>query len=434
MFRYYSSAQNRRADLNVSRYQSTCTKWSRIKEDVTFGSETKGEFFISFLFTRESSLQHNSVIREDECTEIFFAFAIPWSLDQHTSCIRNIQNKLNHAYGQITSPITFQRETVCYSLQNRPIEMITITSPSSTASEHLEKPIFVITSRVHPGETPASHMCNGIIDFLLRLKDERAIAAREHFVFKIIPIVNPDGVANGHYRCDTKGVNLNRCYDDPDQDEHPSIFAIKNKILQWNAKGVLSFVIDLHGHANKKGCFAFGNSHSSNEKKAENIAYTKLVAMNCPYFDFNACNFTEKNMISRDRSTTTTKEGSNRVAIFRETGLTHLYTVEANYNGGRAHHRLCLHESAKPLGNTKNTAESTHSNPSDSLNTRKMERNISLEYVEFNEEMFGCMGRSLIIGALDLLEINPSAAVQQKSTLKTILAVRCWARNYVRRK
>jgi hypothetical protein len=38
------------------------------------------------------------------------------------------------------------------------------------------------------------------------------------------------------------------------------------------------------------------------------------------------------------------KEGAGRVALFRETGLVHLYTIEANYNTGTptyAVHCLC---------------------------------------------------------------------------------------------
>ena len=46
--------------------------------------------------------------------------------------------------------------------------------------------------------------------------DPRALALLNHFVIKIVPMLNPDGVARGHYRFDTLGQNLNRHYDDPD--------------------------------------------------------------------------------------------------------------------------------------------------------------------------------------------------------------------------
>ena len=59
--------------------------------------------------------------------------------------------------------------------------------------------------------------------------------------------------------------------------------------------------------------------------------YSRLVALNSPIFDFTGCNYTEKNM-SRPDKDGESKEGAGRVALFRETGLLHLYTVESNYN------------------------------------------------------------------------------------------------------
>ena len=44
---------------------------------------------------------------------------------------------------------------------------------------------------------------------------------------KVVPCLNPDGVALGHYRADTSGNNLNRFYDNPDAQYHPTVLGVK---------------------------------------------------------------------------------------------------------------------------------------------------------------------------------------------------------------
>ena len=57
---------------------------------------------------------------------------------------------------------------------------------------------------MHPGESNASWMMKGVIEFLVSNTAE-AHALRENFVFKIVPMLNPDGVINGNYRCSLAG-------------------------------------------------------------------------------------------------------------------------------------------------------------------------------------------------------------------------------------
>jgi len=54
----------------------------------------------------------------------------------------------------------------------------------------------VLTGRVHPGESNASWVMKGTLEFLCSA-DPVARSLREAFVFKLLPMLNPDGVVNG---------------------------------------------------------------------------------------------------------------------------------------------------------------------------------------------------------------------------------------------
>lgn len=58
-------------------------------------------------------------------------------------------------------------------------------------------PIIFLSARVHPGESNASWIMEGALRFLLDENAPEAIKARKLFIFKIIPMLNPEGVICG---------------------------------------------------------------------------------------------------------------------------------------------------------------------------------------------------------------------------------------------
>lgn len=152
---------------------------------------------------------------------------------------------------EVRDDIYLYRELLISSYEQRRIDLVTITSFHGIEDKREErlknlfpdyskprchifkdKKIIFISSRVHPGETPASFVLNGFLNLLLDRKNQVASVLRKMYVFKIVPFLNPDGVYNGMYRSDTLGHNLNRVYLNPRLDTQPSIYAVR-KIIRF---------------------------------------------------------------------------------------------------------------------------------------------------------------------------------------------------------
>lgn len=109
-------------------------------------------------------------------------------------------------------------------------------------------------------------------------------------VFYIVPMINPDGVDRGLFRSDSQGQNLNRYYANP-TNQQPEILAIKQFLTAMIDRKLISFCLDLHAHAAKKGIFIYGNSVSDFSKQLQVCLLPKLLQINNPHFDYDACNF-----------------------------------------------------------------------------------------------------------------------------------------------
>ncbi|KFO34586.1 Cytosolic carboxypeptidase 4 [Fukomys damarensis] len=129
---------------------------------------------------------------EDVC---YLAYHYPYTYTALMAHLEILEKSVN------PKQIYFRQDTLCQTLGGNPCPLVTITAmPESNCADHLEqfrrRPYQVITARAHPGESNASWVMKGTLEFLVS-NDPVAQLLRENFIFKIIPMLNPDGVING---------------------------------------------------------------------------------------------------------------------------------------------------------------------------------------------------------------------------------------------
>ena len=96
------------------------------------------------------------------------------------------------------------------------MDLVTITEPLSgdydeSGGTGVRKRTVVVMARQQPGESPSSLIVQGLIDFLVS-KHRVAVQLREKLIFKIFPMMNPDGVFLGNYKGSLFGEELSSCW------------------------------------------------------------------------------------------------------------------------------------------------------------------------------------------------------------------------------
>jgi hypothetical protein len=120
-----------------------------------------------------------------------------------------------------------RQETIGKSVDGRPLVLLTVTDP--TAPERGKKVAWLMF-RQHSWEAGSSWTGEGAIRHLL---SPAAAALRKQFVFKVLPLCDPDGVARGGVRFNVHGYDLNRNWDLVIPEKMPEIAAQKKAAYQW---------------------------------------------------------------------------------------------------------------------------------------------------------------------------------------------------------
>ncbi|XP_048656398.1 cytosolic carboxypeptidase 1 isoform X3 [Marmota marmota marmota] len=286
----------------------------------------KGKSYYTITFTV------NFPHKDDVC---YFAYHYPYTY----STLQMHLQKLESAHNP--QQIYFRKDVLCETLSGNSCPLVTITAmPESNYYEHIcqfrNRPYVFLSARVHPGETNASWVMKGTLEYLMS-NNPTAQSLRESYIFKIVPMLNPDGVINGNHRCSLSGEDLNRQWQSPNPDLHPTIYHAKG-LLQYLAavKRLPLVYCDYHGHSRKKNVFMYGcsiketvwhtNDNASSCDVVEDMEYRtlpKILSHIAPAFCMSSCSFVVEK----------SKESTARVVVWREIGVQRSYTMESTLCG-----------------------------------------------------------------------------------------------------
>ncbi|KAM5172866.1 cytosolic carboxypeptidase 4 [Mantella aurantiaca] len=269
---------------------------------------------------------------DDVC---YLAYHYPYTYSALMSHLQLLEHRSN------PQRVYFKQQTLCDTLGGNPCPIITITAkPKSKSKNHKEelcsRHYMVLTGRVHPGESNSSWVMKGTLEFLIS-DDPIAEILREMFIFKIIPMLNPDGVINGNHRCSLSGEDLNRHWLSPKSNLQPTIYHVKGLLYYLSSIGRTPLVFcDYHGHSQRKNVFFYGCSIKETLWQAgcvvdssvllEDVGYRtlpKILDKIAPPFSMAHSSF----LVEKAR------ESTARVVVWREIGVLRSYTMESTYCG-----------------------------------------------------------------------------------------------------
>ncbi|XP_062596008.1 uncharacterized protein LOC134257410 [Saccostrea cucullata] len=247
---------------------------------------------------------------------VYFAHCFPYTYTDLQDYLLDLNND------PVKSKICKQR-VLCRTLAGNLVYLLSITSPTQNPEDMKHKKAVVITSRVHPGECNSSWMMKGFLDYLTGNSADAKLL-RDTFIFKIVPMLNPDGVIVGNYRCSLAGRDLNRNYKTVLKDSYPSVWHTKNMIRKLLQEREIIVYCDLHGHSRKQNVFIYGceNRHNA-EKRLKERVFPLMLNKNAPdKFKFESCKFKVQK----------SKEGTGRIVMWNM-GIMNSYTMEATFCG-----------------------------------------------------------------------------------------------------
>ncbi|KPU75453.1 uncharacterized protein Dana_GF22597, isoform C [Drosophila ananassae] len=263
---------------------------------------------------------------EHDDDTVFFAHSYPYTYSDLQDYLMEIQRH------PVKSKFCKLR-LLCRTLAGNNVYYLTVTAPSSNEENMRRKKSIVVSARVHPSETPASWMMKGLMDFIT---GDTTVAKRlrHKFIFKLVPMLNPDGVIVGNTRNSLTGKDLNRQYRTVIRETYPSIWYTKAMIRRLIEECGVAMYCDMHAHSRKHNIFIYGceNKRNPEKKLTEQVFPLMLHKNSADRFSFESCKF----KIQRS------KEGTGRIVVWM-LGITNSYTIEASFGGSSLGSRKGTH-------------------------------------------------------------------------------------------
>ena len=110
------------------------------------------------------------------------------------------------------------------------IFQITLTAKRQPRSgKHGKKKLVYVQARLHSAETHSSLIMRDILNELVNNYSNYEDLLQRHII-KLVPMINPDGVAIGNARSSLAGCDLNRRWATPSSSIHPEIYFLKGSM------------------------------------------------------------------------------------------------------------------------------------------------------------------------------------------------------------
>ena len=177
---------------------------------------------------------------------VYFAYCYPYTYSQLSTYLTSL-----NIYKKI-----LRMDSIGQTLDNNKLYMLIITNFEDSFDTLANKKAIIFTARVHPGESSSSFVIQGLIEFLLS-NEPKAISLRKNYIFKIVPMLNPDGVIRGNFRMNSVGKDLNRMWMEENEENSPSVFYCHKMIQKTLNSRNIHFFCDFHGHSSKNNFFLY---------------------------------------------------------------------------------------------------------------------------------------------------------------------------------